>query len=115
MIKAALALLIGSIAAPSHSENPRPIREALVRIQDIGPRPPFGSGYVATYVELTVRQPKVGARIFYLPHMDETQAVPVVGAQCRFKYRIRRLNGLVGQRPESIKKAAVVDGFDCVN
>jgi len=81
-------------------------------ITGVGSDPPFESGVIATFVEVTATY-RGRTEVLYLPYMEKEQAKPRPGQSCRIAYRVSRLNGMVGGTSAVLERANIIDQISC--
>jgi hypothetical protein len=85
-----------------------------VKVLGRGETPQWISGIVATFVEIRVRC-KCRTETAYIPYMEVSQRFPNDGDECRIRYEMGEVNGVVGLVGVRLGRAKIVSSIACVS
>ena len=109
ILSAVLAMTL--VAAPSADQ---PLMTAKVVVEERGPIPPFGSGFLHVTFWVSAREADGTLSRYYVTYMGEGQPLPPVGAECTFRYQVRPLEVVAGMDTNSSRDSGpTVSSYDC--
>jgi hypothetical protein len=108
-----LGLGIAAALAGSGAEGASCRDPLSVRIASEVARPPYASGVVAVWAQVSVVDDSNVRDELYLPYFDEAQKLPGKGERCRIWIRHGDLNGFVGRTGTLLRDAKIIDKVEC--
>jgi hypothetical protein len=80
-----------------------------VRIIKYSNKPPFISGFISTWIEITVENTDKYQIKCYKAYLQDNEVLPNIGDYCTIHYHIHDISGFVGDVENKILNAKVID------
>ncbi|QWT21276.1 hypothetical protein KPL74_04575 [Bacillus sp. NP157] len=100
-----------SVSAYSATPVPNVIQGRITEVTDF---PPVGSGYIVTWIGVTVfRDDTLQTSEVLIPYASDHEELPIAGERCMFKVHDGMAGGWIGRRSVRTHPAILVDSFRC--